>query len=135
MNLIGVQLLNIKLLCLRSIVLISLHMKLIFQSIQFILLLLPISHSCTIWKLLGVYLIQKVSIVSLEVSASLLIYSSRMRTDTLTIFSIWVHIVLIYQCRILSAIKTHSIMLVSNWRQTSHQCFVLRHNIVNCLIY
>lgn len=116
MNLIGVQLLNIKLLCLRSIVLISLHVKLIFQSIQFILLLLPISHSCAIWKLLGVYLIQKVSIVSLEVSASLLIYSSRMRTDTLTIFSIWVHIVLIYQCRILSAIKTHSIMLVSNWR-------------------
>ena len=134
MKLIWVQLLNIKLLCSWNIVLVCLHMKLILQSIQFILLLLPVCLSLSIWELLGVYLIQKVSVMSLEVGASLLINSSGMWAYTLTIFSSEVHIVLIYQCWILSAIKAHSIMLITYRRETSHQRFILWHHIIDCLI-
>ena len=72
--------------------------------------------------------------MSLEISASLLVDSSGMWTYTLTIFSAKVHVVLIYQCRILSAIKAHSIMLVTHRTQSSHQRFILRHHIIHCLI-
>jgi len=92
-------------------------MKLILQSIKFILLLLSVSHlPFSIWELFGIHLIQEVSVIRIEILSSLLIYSSGMGTDTLTIFSAEVHIVLVYQCRILSAIEAHSIKLVSNGR-------------------
>ena len=127
MKLIWIQLLHIKLLRRWHIVLISLHMKLILQSIQFILFLFPVGlSSSSIWELLGVNLVQKVTIMGVEVGSTLLVDSSRMRADTLTIFSAYVHVVLIYQCRILSAVKAHSIiLLVANWRKTSHQSFIL----------
>ena len=134
MKLIWVQLLNIELLGTWNIILVCLHMKLILQSIEFILLLLPVCLPLSIWKLLGIHLIQEVTVMSLEVGASLLINSSGMWAYTLTIFSAEVHIVLIYQCWILSAIKAHSIMLVTNWRETSHKRFILAHYVIDRLI-
>ena len=127
MKLIWIQLLHIKLLRGWHVVLVSLHMKLVLQSIQLILFLFPVGLSTSsIWKLLGVNLVQKVTIMGVEVGTTLLVDSSRMRTHTLTIFSAYVHVVLIYQCRILSAVKAHSIiLLVTNWRKTSHQSFIL----------
>lgn len=91
--------------------------------------------SLTIWKLFCIHLIQKISVMGVEIGTSLLINSSWMRTYALTIFSSEVHVILIYQCRVLSAIKTHSIKLVTNWWEASHQSFILRNYIINCLVY
>jgi len=57
--------------------------------------------------------------MSIEVGASLLLHPSRVWTHTRTIFSSVVHVVLKHEGWVLSAIKAHSVILVSNGRKSS----------------